>query len=174
MKRYFLAPHPDDETLWGSFTLLRHRPTVVCVLSCGAHRDAELHAACDVLGVPRETWSFPESEPDWPAIRDRIAMLGHAVIYAPAWAAGGNSDHNRIAELADETHPGRVVHYGTYTTAGKQTGGTIVPFEPDWVPLKLRALACYPSQSGHPSHAPHFMRSQEERYLLEDRWPDSL
>lgn len=165
MRRVFLAPHPDDETLFGAFTLLRYKPTVVCVLDCGADRSREFYNACDTLGITeREVWSFRETAADWRAIRERIESLDAEVIYAPAAVENGNRDHNRIARIAEAAHPGRVVRYLTYTTEGKQTGGVLVPFDPEWVPLKLRALACYPSQSGHPSHAPHFMRSQEERY----------
>jgi LmbE family N-acetylglucosaminyl deacetylase len=168
MRSVFLAPHPDDETLFGAFTLLRHKPTVVCVLDCGAERAGEFFDACDVLDVPCQPWPFPETDPDWDAIAARVAALNTDVLYAPAWAKHGNSDHNRIAKIADETHPGAVVHYLTYTTDGKQTDGVIVSHEPEWVPLKIRALACYPSQSGHPSHAPHFMRDQTERYQQQE------
>jgi LmbE family N-acetylglucosaminyl deacetylase len=166
--RVFLAPHPDDETLFGTFTLLRHKPLVVCVLDCGADRTVEFNAACDALDVPREQWPFPEAAPDWMAIRERVAAFDADVIYAPAWAERGNSDHNRVAAIADQTHPGGIVHYCTYTTDGKQTDGTLVAFETEWVSLKLRALACYPSQSGHPSHAPHFIRDQSEYVAIRE------
>lgn len=161
MTHVFLAPHPDDDALFGAFTILRFKPLVVCVLACGTARETEFRNACDALGVPHDQWPYPETAPDWQAIRDRIEALDADVIYAPAWAALGNRDHNQIAQIADDTHPGRVIHYCTYTSEGKQTG-TPVAYEPEWVPLKLRALACYPTQSGHPSHAPHFIRDQTE------------
>lgn len=161
MNRVFLAPHPDDETLFGAFTIIRHRPLVVCVLDCGSDRAAEFQEACDVLGVPHETWEFPEVAPDWDAIRNRIHTLPADVLYAPAWTSDGNVHHNAIAEAARGAAP-NVARYLTYTSAGKQTDGTPVAFEFPWIGLKLRALACYRSQFSHASHAPHFLRDQTE------------
>jgi LmbE family N-acetylglucosaminyl deacetylase len=161
MKRVFLAPHPDDETLFGTFTLLRHRPLVICVLDCGQERAAEFEQACDVLDVPQIRWEFPEKNPDWEQIGHRIRALDADALYAPAWVPDGNPQHSAVAEAARGAAP-NVARYLTYTPAGKQTDGTPVAFELPWIGLKLRALGCYPSQFSHPSHAPHFLRDQTE------------
>lgn len=158
MKRVFLAPHPDDETLFGSFTILRHNPIVVCVLNCGAERTVEFEHACAELNVTSwQQWAYAEHTADWDAITTRIRNLRADVIYAPAWIADGNAHHNAVAQAARGAAP-NVARYLTYTPAGKQTDGTPVPFELPWIGRKLRALACYESQFSHPSHAPHFTR----------------
>jgi hypothetical protein len=54
--------------------------------------------------------------------------------------------------------------YLTYTAAGKQTDGRSVPYEPEWIGLKHRALACYRSQFEQPGRAVHFLRDQSEFY----------
>lgn len=165
MTAVFLAPHPDDETLFGAFTLLRHKPLVICILGCGATRTLEFAAAMRILGIEEiGVWgAFSEAAPDWLAIRERIQGLNADHIYAPAYAKGGSDHHNELARCVDGAAP-KVTHYLTYTTAGKQTDGEAVPFEREWIGLKLRALACYESQYAHPSHAPHFLRGQEEFY----------
>jgi LmbE family N-acetylglucosaminyl deacetylase len=162
-RRVFLSPHPDDETLFGTFTLLREKPLVVCVLSCGAHRAAEFANAMAVLNVEDiGVWgAYPETAPDWTAIRERILALNADHLYVPDYHPDGNEHHNALAMAAAGAAP-RVTHYLTYTPSGKQRDGTPVPYEPAWIGLKLRALACYPSQYGQASHAPHFMRGLDE------------
>lgn len=163
MRSVFLAPHPDDETLFGAFTLLREKPLVVSVLSCGAHRTLEFAAAMKTLGIDDiSVWgAYQEAAPDWSAIRDRIRALRADHIYAPAADPDGNVHHNELARAAVGAAP-RVTHYLTYTSAGKQTSRCSVPYEREWIGLKLRALACYESQYSNPSHAPHFIRDQSE------------
>jgi LmbE family N-acetylglucosaminyl deacetylase len=165
MRSVFLSPHPDDETLFGTFTLLREKPLVVSVLSCGTHRTLEFAAAMKTLGIKDiGIWgAFDELNPDWPSIRARIHALRAERIYVPAYHADGNVHHNELARAAEAAAP-TVVHYLTYTTAGKQTSDQAVPYEPEWIGLKLRALACYESQYSHPSHAPHFTRGLDEFY----------
>lgn len=163
MRSVFLAPHPDDETLFGAFTLQRGQPLVVCVLDCGEHRTREFIAATSMLGCHEvDAWSFPEAAPDWAAIRERIRGLHADHIYVPAYADGGNVHHNELACAADGAAP--ITHYLTYTTAGKQTSSRQVGYEREWIGFKLRALACYESQYAHPSHAPHFTRGLDEFY----------
>ncbi len=161
MYRVFLTPHPDDETLFGAFSLIRYHPTVICVLDCAEGRRMEFVNACRVFGVQFATWDYPEQDPDWLAIRERIARLPADVLFAPAWAADGNQAHNELAAAAQHTDA-ELVSYLTYTTDGKQTDGEIVPCEPSWIGVKLQAMACYPSQYSDPSHAPHFLRDQTE------------
>lgn len=156
----FLAPHHDDETLFGAFTLLAERPLVVVVYDGGPERELESQAAMSVLGCELEHWRLPPADPltAIPPIRE----LDAAVVYAPRpEQAGGQPEHDVIGDIAAA---GRweLRSYLTYTDAGKATDGVEVPYRPEWVPLKLRALACYPSQAGHPSHAAHFLRDQTE------------
>lgn len=158
MPSVFLSPHPDDETLFGAFTLLRHRPTVVVALDCGDERMMEAHQAVSLLGCRFVQWPFLESDPDWDAVAVALADLPDGPVFAPALVEDGNPDHNRIAELA----PVGSIRYLTYTAAGKQTDGVEVAYEPEWIGLKHQALACYPSQFAQPGRAEHFMRDIRE------------
>lgn len=160
MRCVFLAPHHDDETLFGAFTLIGEQPLVVVVYDGGPEREAETNAAMRILGCEVEHWRIPvDGQPlTVTDIRERVEV---DAVYAPLAENDGQPQHNLIGELAIglDAH---VIPYLTYTAAGKSTDGIPVPYEPGWVALKLAALACYPSQSGHPSHAPHFIRDQTE------------
>ncbi len=163
MHRVFLTPHPDDETLFGAFTLIRHHPTVICVLDCAEGRRMEFVNACRTIGVQYATWDYPEADPDWLAIRERIARLPADVLYAPAYHVDGNQAHNELAAAAQQTDA-ELVSYLTYTTEGKMTDGELVECHPSWIGVKLAAMCCYPSQYSDPRHAPHFLREQTEYY----------
>lgn len=160
MSGVFLAPHHDDETLFGAFTLLREQPLVVVVYDGGLEREAETSAAMEILGCPVAYWRLP-LDLDVAEIASRLD--GMERIFAPLWEADGQPEHNVVSNAA-ANHRARasISWYATYTTAGKTHLLHPVTFEPAWVALKLAALACYPSQSGHPSHAPHFLRDQTE------------
>jgi LmbE family N-acetylglucosaminyl deacetylase len=164
MRSVFLAAHPDDETLFGAFTLLRVKPLVVVVLSCGASRTLEFAQAMATLGVDRiGAWgAYDEASPDWAAIRDRIHALNADYLYAPSFHEDGNVHHNELSRAAAGAAP--TTHYMTYTSAGKQMSGSPVSYEPEWLGLKLRALACYGSQFAQPGRAVHFLRDQSEFY----------
>ena len=157
-KSVFLAPHSDDEVLFGAFTLLRHKPHVIVCTPGGHVREAETAAACQILGVTWEQWRAPLDELVYTLEERRYDR-----IFAPQPEVDGNSDHNAVGQVARNRFGAAVTHYMTYTTAGKSKGRP-VEYELDWIGLKLQALACYPSQFGHPSHAPHFVRGLEEFY----------
>jgi LmbE family N-acetylglucosaminyl deacetylase len=154
----FLAPHPDDEALFGAFTLLRHKPHVIVCTDRGIDRLAETAAACGILGVTFEQWHDPIDELVY-ALEERR----YERIFAPQPEVHGDPDHNAVGQMAYRHFGAAVTHYMTYTTAGKSKGRR-VEYELPWIGLKLRALACYPSQYGDPSHAPHFVRGLEEFY----------
>lgn len=174
----FLSPHNDDETLFGAFTLLRERPRVVTVLRSYVQeqrgtgvtyreREAETEAALDVLGISDwEQWQFPDTDPPWDAVRQRLGSLEADRIYAPAVERGGHRHHNAIGRLANSLWPGRVTFYTTYQAWGRTARGSAVPWEHEWVLLKLRALACYRSQICVPDTwtTHHFLDSQVEYY----------
>jgi LmbE family N-acetylglucosaminyl deacetylase len=154
----FLAPHGDDETLFGAFTLLQHKPHVIVCCDRGITRLAETAAACALLGVTFEQWHDPVDELVY-VLEERR----YDTIYAPKPEVDGDADHNAIGRMVEQRFGASARLYMTHTTAGKSKGRP-VPYELPWIGLKLRALACYASQYGHPSRAPHFLRSQEEFY----------
>lgn len=161
MSSVFLAPHHDDETLFGAFTLLREKPLVVVVYDGGPEREAETEAAMEIIGCTVEHWRLPR-DIGVEALTERIDGAFDR-IFAPMWEADGQPQHNTVSNAAANHRAWpHITWYATYTPAGKTVTANEVPFEREWIGLKLRALACYPSQFCHPSHAPHFLRDQRE------------
>lgn len=172
----FLSPHNDDETLFGSYTLLRHRPHVVIVLRSFVEetwvppvdyrvRECETMLAMQVLGCTWEQWTFEDELPDWSEVRRRLTTYTPQCVWAPAWEEGGHAHHNALATLAADLWPERTTHYLTYTHArGKSEYGTQVHAEKNWPALKARAMKAYASQH-RPETGMHFTRGLEEYYL---------
>ncbi len=157
MTALFLAPHHDDESLFGAFTLLREKPLVAVVYDGGSEREDETEAAMEILGCDVEHWRLSADA----SLADRIAAADR--IFAPMWEQDGQPEHNAVSNKAAWTGAD-VTHYATYTSVGKTTTLNQVPYEPEWIGLKLRALACYASQFDQPGRAAHFLRDQSEFY----------
>lgn len=163
MTALFLAPHNDDEILFGAFTLLRHRPHVVICLRSYVQedlggpdwqtREAETSNALALL----DSWLTHEQLPVRDdaidsemltrlivEVRDRIQP---DVVFAPSIEFGGSDHHNLIGERAVFIFGSdRVVPYLTYTNGGKSEGVNEVQFEDGWPAAKLRAMSAYHSQ----------------------------
>jgi len=187
----FFAPHNDDETLFGAFTLLREKPhVVVCLRSVGqelrgtgvrfAEREEETRRALEILGVESwEQWPFADEDPPWVEIERRFVEWNAVAqkVYAPAYERGGHEQHNKIAKIAERVFsPGKLTKYLTYTKGGRSSSGKSVRYEPEWVFLKLRALACYRSQIVVPETRTtlHFVADQHEYYADEHRFTRRL
>ena len=165
MKPLLLVPHNDDETLFASFLMQKHRPNVVVVYQsvvqeangiAAGTREAETAAALDVLLYGGAEWvqgSWPDdgSVPDeqlaeWlsTVIFDRFGL---APVIIPAFSPRGHRDHNQLCRVADGVFTDVLARYLTYDYDGpKQRRGVEVEPEPEWILRKLRALACYRSQ----------------------------
>ena len=157
----FLEPHQDDAVLFACWTLLRHRPHVVTVLRSvnqeangitAAEREAENEEAMAMLGCDWRQWNHPDNDPNWGVIRRMLEIEdagGRPTrVFAP-WPdePGAHAQHRRIGELAEAVFGSeRVSFYTTYAVGGDKTRRREVPYEREWIPLKLRALACYESQ----------------------------
>lgn len=160
----FLSPHNDDETLFGAFTILRHRPhVVVCLKSqvqedrygiTAATREAETTLALEILQAPsweqlktKDSGSFAgDLLDDFRMLESRYAPRR---VFAPAYEEGGHEQHNGVARLSYSVFGSRVCPYFTYVRGLGRRGNTTraeVSFEPEWLALKLRAMACYESQ----------------------------
>jgi LmbE family N-acetylglucosaminyl deacetylase len=177
--RLFLAPHNDDETLFGALSIQREQPLVVVVFEAylqgkrGAlitpqQRRNETLAAMKILGVHVEFMGLRDDvviEPTFLANDFCLKFKDRQIesVFAPAIEIGGNVHHNLVGQAANLQWPGIVRHYTTYTSAGKSRGYP-VPKQPDWIAKKLRALACYESQIAEPSTQEHFMRDIYEYY----------
>lgn len=168
--KLFLSPHNDDETLFGAFTLMRERPhVIVCLRSfvqsrygiTYQQRENETAAAMKVLGCTWEQWQIPDNAPDWARLEAALRKLEPQQVWAPLPEENGHAHHNRIGEITKRLWP-HAVQYLTYTTSGKSSKGTLVPFGPSMVNVKLQALQCYSSQILEPSCTEHFVRDQRE------------
>ena len=177
MTALLFEPHQDDAALFCAFNAIRYRAHVVTVLrsvkqeSIGITadvRESETAEAMTVLGCTWGQWPFPDDVPPWERIEramvDADKRLAPARIFAPWPEEHGHEHHNRVGVLAGHLFGERVTYYTTYKPGGDRTTGTPVPYEPEWVTLKLRALACYRSQieTVAAGCTDHFMRSLEE------------
>lgn len=147
------SPHNDDESLFAAFTILRHRPrVVVCYGSAGdygdpAVREAETREAMTVLGAAAvEQWQGGDLVTQ---MREFDARVHPVVVWAPDLDTS-HPDHQAVSRAAAEVFGARVRTYHTYRNGEKVRTGQPVPFEPDWVPQKMRALLRYSSQITHP------------------------
>lgn len=155
MTGVLFSPHNDDETLFAAFTVIRYQPeVVVCFKSARDYGDAglrecETRAAVKVLGAPfGEQW-------DGGDLRMRMQLYDQ---YRPfpiprVWAPSPDTshpDHLTVARAARDVFGDRVTYYHTYRDGEKVRAARPVTFDPGWLELKLRALACYRSQIQHP------------------------
>lgn len=178
MKSLFLSPHNDDETLFGSFTLLREDPFVVVVLRSFVqenrglgilyrHRERETEEALKVLGVSSwEQWTFPDDDPPWDLIFESMASFHPEHVYAPYPELKGHNHHNTIGEAALEIYgPENVTLYCTYAYGEiTRTRGVKVEAPPEHYEQKKQALLCYQSQIHEPSTGHHFKDTLDEFY----------
>ena len=179
MTQLLLSPHNDDEALFASFVILRHKPFVVTCLDGRRKKDfpppservEESIAAMEILGgVEYAHLWVPLAYEDWEAaVERRLRILldfEPEHVWAPFPEPDGHGHHNGVGELATRMWPGRVSFYSTYTqdVAGvhRSTEGEPVPIEPGWIVAKRAALGCYPSQSSRPGTAIHFDNDLDE------------
>lgn len=166
MKGLFLSPHNDDETLFGAFSILRHKPDVhVCFRSqvqedrggpTAAVRQTETSRALWWLGDPSfRQWNVSDALPEAQAEEELRLALTVVVggtqwdkVWVPAYEHGGHVQHNLVSRVAtDILGLDRLVFYATYRRGHMRTREIFeVPFEEAWVASKLRALSCYDSQ----------------------------
>lgn len=158
MNSLYLAPHSDDEALWGAFTIMREKPLVLVITDSwiqwnrgedinAEQRWIETKNAMKILGAPVMRLGIrDDSLWDW-AVREVLQKFaGFDTVYAPA-VQGGNNQHDMIAIVADQVFGEKVVHYTTYTKEEPYTTGDVevVPFL-DEIEKKNMALDCYFSQ----------------------------
>lgn len=177
----FLSPHNDDETLFGSFTILRHKPMVVICLRSQVQedrggpsaetREKETQSALWWLGQP--TWkqlTTPDTDPNAAdKLHDDFETLDyvHAPerVWAPAYEADGHDQHNLVTFVAHAVFGMKVQPYLTYKRGSMRTRGHEVSYEPSWVHQKMRALCCYRSQIELDATRPWFMDDTLREYV---------
>lgn len=172
-----ISPHHDDAVLFSAFNTILLKPTVCTVFRSDRQRDEygithaqrehEDRAALYHLGVTSYIQlDHSDARPHWAQIHGELRrlILDHKIVLAPAAEKRrGQAQHDEIGTFVWKhfRHQRRVIRYLTYTWEGKSTWGQPVRYEPEWVPMKLRALACYESQM-RTSSAPHFLRELTE------------
>ena len=109
----FLAPHNDDESLFGAYTLMRLKPLVIVVtdsyiqpdrgdLSCSAqNRRKETIEAMALVGCPVVFLGIKDNELTEDNLRERLKLFNPETIYAPA-VQGGNAHHDLVGKVALE------------------------------------------------------------------------
>lgn len=170
MRTLFLAPHSDDETLFGAFTIIRFKPDViVCTVDpnreAAARRSSETYNAMNELvpGLSVREWSHREgtldletvkmdltvyAPPRFEPLAEDVEVGGYDAVFAPFPEPTGHDEHNAVGLAALEVFgPERTAFYATYTrTDGRTQAGEPVPFTADMLARKLRALSMYESQ----------------------------
>ena len=165
----FLAPHNDDESLFGAFTLIRVKPLViVCTdsyiqymrgdVGCeAAIRREETIKAMAIAECPVAFLGIPDTGLTEEILRDRLKHFKPEQIYVPA-IQGGNAQHDLVGKVAMELFGDKCERYTTYTkTELYTTGNYEIKPKHDEMDKKLRMLNCYESQLNLKSTLPHFM-----------------
>lgn len=164
--RLFLAPHNDDEALFGSFTIYREKPLVVVVTDGTKHeqrgivtakeRRAETEAAMKVLGAPVAFMGLSDAGLTYADVRKCLKRYRKAErVYAPAFYDKGNPDHNTVSMAALDEFGDRVTFYSTYRVDDLTPHGNVIVFpNKEEVEKKCEALGLYASQIK--CNLPHF------------------
>lgn len=181
--KLFISPHPDDETLFGAFTLMREKPLVVIATDSyiqqnrgdnitPQQRFQESVNAMKILGCPIVRLGIRDDIANELALIDKLACFKNFdKVYAPG-LQGGNPVHDMVAlasEKVFKSHPGvEFIQYSTYAKGEWKTVGSkeIIPTDEE-AKTKLQALTCYVSQIELPSTTQHFeeARKGSEWYL---------
>lgn len=154
-----LEPHLDDAVLFASYTLLRHKPTVITVCSdatvqerYGIPKSQRLYEngeALASLGVAWEMLGISDERPDWDAARGRLRphLVGVNTLWVPWPEVDGHDQHNAVADLGLTLFPGEIRYYATYRRgSGRTRLDHEVVSEREWPAFKFTAMSHYPSQ----------------------------
>jgi LmbE family N-acetylglucosaminyl deacetylase len=158
MRNLFIAPHCDDETLWGAYIIMNYKCDVVVFVdekTTQVNKD-ECIAACKILGVADLKFVTKIEQVD----------KTYDKIFVP-YCEGGHKFHDEVFYSAygyfNQEKIKCYMSYGKDKT--KPPAGRIcLPHSPAMEALKLQALACYESQ--HKSAAVHFNLKNKNEWLF--------
>lgn len=168
--KIFIAPHNDDEALFGTFTLMRERPLVILVtdsyvqgLRPGVNitkeqRRKETIKAMKLIGCQVAFLGIPDTEVTLEKVRSALMPYRHAKkVYAPALQSGHlhhDIVHDAVEQIWKEAD---IAWYSTYARGKHFTplGEPVEPTEAEQA-MKERVLACYTSQLNYAPTRPHF------------------
>lgn len=162
MKKLFISPHPDDECLWGAYTIQAVKPIVVIVRDLNAlWRNDESIAALAHLEIPRENIRFIDKLCEVPFVWDAEIET----VYAPAMQ-GGHPLHDEICEQCIRRWGAKVILYSAYGKRKDEPpfGRWKVESTERMRKKKVEALRLYESQ--HRIAAVHFNLKCKDEYLF--------
>jgi len=152
--KLFIAPHPDDESLWGSYILQRERPVVAVFRSDSMRVNDECVKALSIIDLK-------------PFFIDSLENIKQEfeTIYAPA-PQGGHKKHDVVCMAAINKYGLRVRLYTSYGIDRNipPFGRHKIEADAGMLAMKLKMLAEYKSQ--HLRSAVHFNLSSKDEYLL--------
>ena len=159
--KIFIAPHNDDEALYGAFTIMTENPLVVVVSDSHIQQEQYPHITPELrrqestnamkmlkaevrfMGVPDNGITDDMLLGQFEKIKKQYPNL--KIVYAPM-IERGNILHDMCGRIAGKVFD-NVLHYSTYTKERPRAKGDIpVHGDPEALALKLKALQCYKSQ----------------------------
>jgi len=166
--KLFIAPHDDDQVLFGAFTLIREKPLVAVVTDSWLQwsRDNDITAdqrwqetveAMKILDCAAIRLGIRDDVIEEWAVKDKLSrFVGFDEVYAPA-IQDGNPHHDLVGRIAQELFGDKVKRYATYTKDQFFTPGTIeIKPTPEELELKNKALACFITQINYAPTKGHF------------------
>jgi len=154
----FIAPHSDDEALFGSYIILRNKPIKVVVCTDGIQHEEKFDiktetrrneslSACKILGCDVEFLGLSDKKLEREQLKKRLSALDGNLIFVPL-KTGGNPHHDMVSEVAEEIWPlKKLCFYGTYSDKNLRPVGEqgFLPSKEEAI-TKIKALGCYQSQ----------------------------
>jgi len=192
MKKHkvWLAPHNDDEALFGAFTIMREKPLVVIVTDSyiqysrgdgitAKQRRLETKRAMKKLGVEIYFLGIPDDNLTKGILVDVLNAAPEKirkakVVFAPM-IEGGNRIHDIVGKVANEMFS-NVLHYSTYTKARPYPMGDIeVKSTQRERNLKNEILEEYHTQKTHKYNEIHFqMARNRSEYFNSSKLADTI
>jgi len=186
----FLAPHNDDEALFGAFTIMREKPLVVIATDSyvqqlrgdgitAKQRRLETERAMEKVGVESYFLGIPDNnftrETLISALEATPENIKNAkVVFAPM-VEGGNKIHDIVGEVAHEMFD-NVLHYSTYTKTRSYSIGDI-EVKPTQEERKLKSdiLEEYHTQKNHKCNKTYFQSAKKRsEYFNSSRFAGTI
>lgn len=163
----FIAPHSDDEILFGAYTIMRKKPLVVIVTNStlqgnnGEERVLESYKAMRMLGANVCFLGIDEDKLNEEILIEKLGQFrSDEIVYIPEIEENGNPHHNLISEVCEKMF-WNIRKYKTYTGTEMRTiGKEIIPTKEE-KELKLKAMQCYQTQIKNPMTSHYFLTTKE-------------
>lgn len=162
MSTLFIAPHSDDESLFGSYIIQRTDADVLIVTDGSQHhrkfgvltgtRREESKSACKILKAPVSFLGFSDEYGHLTLTRLVQALSDYrdqyGLVFAPVTIKGAHETHNLVSEAVEQVWGHNAMYYGIYEQGGlKPLKGemTLVGTDAE-KQIKQDAMNCYRSQ----------------------------